>query len=144
MRDRFHMGAIINSDGHAEIGVYNTISHLGASRRAAFNLQREVFTLPPVSTIPKMNYPQKFPTCIKPRALCYSLALRRGKRAAIVTHIITILLPTLRNFIFMHPGLPFEVNYLSLRVARVLCVSAICYVPHTSFNRERSTNECTF
>lgn len=54
------MRVIIKNGGrHAENGVYNTISHLGA-RHAAFNLQPEVFTLPPVSTIPKMNYLQKF------------------------------------------------------------------------------------
>lgn len=91
LRDRFHTSAIINNGGrHAEIGVYNTISHL-SERRAAFNLQRErgLHSLPSVSTIPKMNYLQKFPMCIKPglfvaRPRCIAAATaapRRGKRA---------------------------------------------------------------
>lgn len=68
LRDRFHMSAVINNgDRHAEIGMYNAISHLRAAPRLICS--ERCFTLPPVSTIPKMNYLQKFSTCIKPGSL---------------------------------------------------------------------------
>jgi len=99
-----------------------------SERHAAFNLQPEVFTLPPVSTIPKMNYLQKF-LSHKTRAPRSRSCTKVNFTAAIVIHNYAILLPTLRNFTFMHSGFPSQVNYFAL----YKCDTYILHI----FNRER-------